>query len=261
MLDYNFVIDQSIQKNGTIIPETTLHGYTNREPKNVLMYQKIINDDIEGTGKIKLTTGTHLLYKKIQSLSIQADKDMQRGRDQKLSGGQMKELKKGISVRIMQGVEDAKRTRREQLFKKIEDIEKREKAGNGLNSTEQLLRFQRTQLEASAMSENEAGILLQKYEKDPLQAVNRDMVLYFMANGEKAIKKKAQAIYKALPAGMGMSVDMKNVLSELVSLNAAGTGSIQLVRENGIPFATISAVDLMAGNSAEPTAQDILNSK
>ncbi len=260
MLDYDFIVDQSIQKNGTVIPETSLHGYTDREQKNVSVYTKIIDDDVEGTGKIKLTTGTHILYKKIQSLSIQGDTDLKRGRDQNLSGSEMKALKQGVDVRIMKGVEDAKRTRRDQLLKKIDDISKREKAGNGLNSTEQLLRFQRAQLEASAMSEGEVGALLQRYEKEPLQAVNRDKVLYFMAHGEGNNKKKAQAIYKALPAGMGMSVDMKNVLSELVSLNAAGTGNIQLIKENGVPLGKINAIDLMSGNEAEATAEDILNS-
>jgi hypothetical protein len=260
MLNYDEIIDKSVRKSGTIIPDATLLGYTNKEPKNVSIYKNIMEDDLADTGKIKLSPGTHKLYKTMNALAKKADSDLQRGMERGLSGAELKRLKQGVSLQILKGIEEAKTARRDYLFNQIEEINKREKAGNGKSSTQELLDFQRAQLEASALPPEQVGALLQSYEKDPSVSVNRDKVLYFMSHAEGADKKKAIEIFNALPDGLGMSASLKGILSELENINSAPVGTIPLIKEDGGQLGSINGIDMLAGNTAPPTAEDILKS-
>lgn len=262
MLNYDYIVDKTIEKMNAEIPETMMPGFTKNPSRDVSIYKKIWNDDLEGNGKIQLSDNTRLLFRKILPLVKKADQQIERGRQRGLSPLEMKRLKEGVKVQLFDAVEKIKRTRQEQLVERLTELQRKERNGNGLSSSEQLLRFERAKLEAASLNEQEAMNLLNRFEKDPLQSVNRDIVLSLITSESDAVKKKAREIKTGLPSSGSMTGEMKKILLEMVSLNESPIGGFQFLKADGMKMTDLNAADFLENFEApKPSAADILGEK
>ena len=264
MFDQDFILNKTFERINTEIPEGTLYSYLDREKKDVSAYEQLRERDLSTDGESFLSAQTLQFFRKLDAPILNAQRKLEQGRAQNLSGAQLQELKKGLQVQILKSVQKLKKSRLESLIRQLDDLEKKHRAGDGLNSTERLLKFHRTQSRINSMTASDAAVYLQK-TKDLDFSVDRFVIEAIASPKNKEIFgeanfKKARLILTALPE-FGLDRESKKILNEMVQLNESPVGAIPVVKASGEKMTDLNALDLMKfEDPAKPKVEDILNS-